>query len=805
MLQSFFQDLRYAFRTFVRVPGFTAVAVLTLALGIGANTAFFSVINGVLLQPLPYPDPDRMVLISNTYRGGSSLNSVPDYMDRVRGASTLEAVAAISGNNTGFNLTGRGTSVHVEGANVTASFFEVTGVEPALGRVFTETEDQPGTNDVVVLGYPMWQLYFGGDPNVVGDRIELDGQPHTVVGVMPETFKAPLGEAEIWRPIAFSPAQMGPDRRGNEYLINIGRFRGDSSVEEVNAEMETLAARAVETAGRRKEFLTTAQFSARAVPLTEATVGEVRAPLLILFGAVGMVLLIALANVANLLLTRASGRGREIRIRSTLGAPRGRIVRQLLTESVLLSSTGGLMGLLLAYWGVRAFVGLGLQGIPRLEDVAVDPFVVTFAFVLSLLTGILFGLVPAWSASRLSNRSIQEGCRGSSGSGRGLGRAVVVFEVAVALVLLVGAGLMVGSIRQLLEISPGFEPESRLAFRVSLSETTYPEEEQKIVFFDQLAERLNALPVVRSVGLTSLLPMGIRNDTSTFHVEGYDESPGTDPPSAEFRHISGGYIRAMGIPLLRGRTFDGRDTYDSQLVVLVDADTAEFFWPGQDPIGKRLRFGPAWREVVGVVGRVKNTGLDLMGQFQVSVPYVQQPINDMVVVIHGEGDVASLSGVARAEVAQLDRALPIFDVRTVEDVVEESVATRRYSMMVLGGFGLTGLFLAAIGIYGVISYSVRQRAKEMGIRVALGAQKSDVIKLVLGQGILLALLGVGLGVLGALWLTRFLESLLFGVTPTDPVTFVTISAGLIGTALVASYIPALRATRLDPVITLREE
>jgi len=657
----------------------------------------------------------------------------------------------------------------------------------------------------VVLSYPAWQTYFGGDKNVVGERVDLDGQPHTVVGVMPAGFSAPLVEAEIWRPVAFSSDQMNPDRRGNEYLMNIGRFRAGSSIEEVHAEMETLAARAVESAGSRKEFLTTAQFSARAVLLTDATVGEVRTPLLILIGAVGMVLLIALANVANLLLTRAAGRGREIFIRETLGAPRRRIVRQLLTESVLLSAIGGILGLLLAYWGVRVFVGLGLEGIPRLDEVAVDPFVVTYAVALSLLTGVLFGLVPAWSTSGLAPRAMQDGSRGSSGSGRNLRSVAVVFEVAMALILLVGAGLMVGSLRHLLEVSPGFEPESRLAFRVSLSDAAYPEEEQKIAFFDQLAARLDALPTVRSVGVTSLLPMGIRNDTSTFRVEGHDEAPGTDPPGAEFRHISGGYLRAMGVPLLRGRTFDKRDTYDGPLVVLVDTATAESFWPGEDPLGKRLRFGPAWREVVGVVGRVKNVGLDQAGLFQVSVPYAQQPINDMVVVIHGEGDVASLSRIAQAEVAELDRSLPIFDVRTVEAVVAASVATRRYSMMVLGGFGLTGLFLAAIGIYGVISYSARQRTREMGIRIALGAQRTDVFRLILGQGVLLAVIGVGLGVFGALWLTRLLESMLYGVTPTDPLTFLTISAVLIGTALAASYVPALRATRLDPVASLREE
>ncbi len=803
MLQSLVQDFRFAVRTFLKIPGFTLVAVLTLALGIGANTAFFSVINGILIEPLAYPDPDRIVVIRNTYGGGPSSNAVPDYMDRVRDGLTLEAVAAI--RRTDFNLTGRGSTAHVEGANVTAGFFDVMGVQPLLGRVFTVSEDLPGANDVVVLSHGTWQLYFGGDGNIVGQRIELDQQPYTVVGVMPEAFRAPMSEAEIWRPIAFTLAQMDEGNRGNEFLTNIGRFKAEFTLREVDAEMATLGARAVDTAGRRRDFLINAQFSAEAVALADETIGEARTPLLVLLGAVGMVLLIALANVANLLLARASGRQREIFIRTTLGAPRGRIIRQLLTESVLLASAGGVLGLLLAYWAVRAFVGMGLEGIPRLEDVVVDPAVVAFAAGLSILTGILFGFVPAWSTSGVSQGSLQEGGRGSSSSGRGLRNTVVVIEVAVALILLVGAGLLVGSLRQLLEISPGFQAEGRLAFRLSLPSNAYPEPEQKSAVFDQLIERIVALPGVRSAGYTTLLPMDIRNDTATFHVEGYELAAGADPLGAELRRISGSYIETMGIPLLRGRTFDRGDTYDSQLVVLVDRDTAAFFWPAEDPIGKRLRFGHSWREVVGVVGRVKNVGLDVDGQFQVYGPMAQEPENDMVVTIHAEGDAAALASAAQAEVTALDPALPIFDVRLVEDVFNESLAARRYSMMVLGGFGLTGLLLAAIGIYGVISYSVRQRAKELGIRIALGAQKGDVLRLVLGQGMGLTLMGVAIGLMGAFWLTRFLESLLYGITPTDPMTFATIAAVLIGTALLATYIPAFRATRLDPVVTLRDE
>ena len=802
-MHSLIQDLKYAVRTLGRVPIFTTVAIATLALGIGANAALFSVIDGILLEPLPYPDPDRVVLIRNTYRGGASSSSVPDFLDRERDGATLEAVAAV--RRTDFNLTAQAAPVHVEGSDVTASFFDVLAVEPALGRVFTAEEDQPGRNDVVVLAHGAWKLYFGGDAAIIGNPVRLDGRAYTVVGIMPETFRAPLGQAEIWRPIAFTEAQKDPDQRGNEFLTNIARYRTGVGLEEVDAEMRMLAARAVESAGRRREFLTNARFSADVVPLRDVTVGETRTPLIVLFVAVGMVLMIALANVANLMVARSTVRRREIFIRTTLGAGRSRIVRQLLTESVLLSLAGGLAGLLMAYWGVRAFVGLGLPNVPRLEHIGVDSGVVLFTGVLSLVTGLVFGLLPALSASRLNLSSLGAGGRAVTASSRGIGNAVVVFEVAVALVLLVGAGLMVGSVGQLLDVDPGFETKERLAFRLSLPPGMYGEPEQKVAFYEQLLERLAAMPGVRDVGVTTLVPFDSQNATATFHVEGYDEVPGADPPGAEFRHISGGYPETLGIPLLRGRTFDGRDTYSSQLVVLVDQKTADFFWPGEDPLGQLLRFGPSWREVVGVVGTIRNTGLDVEGQFQIYAPYVQEPISDMVVAIHSGEGIAETLQTAATGLAELDSDLPLFDVRPLADRVGDSLAARRYSMFLLAGFGLTGLLLAAIGLYGVIAYSVRQRTREIGIRMALGAKKRDVFRMVVGQGLSLTGAGVVLGSVAALLLTRFLESLLYGVTSRDPVTFVAVTAFLALTAIAAAFIPAARAAGLDPALTLRGE
>ena len=800
-MQQLAQDIRYAVRTLLKMPGFAAAAILTLAMAIGANTAFFSVIKGILLEPLPYPDPDRIVVVSNTYNARPSSSSVPDYMDRVRDATTLESIAAF--NAADFNVTTESATAHVSGAAVTPSLFNVLLVQPAMGRAFTSDDSEPGATSVAILTDGTWRQYFGADPQIVGKRAMLNGQPHAIVGVMPATFRMPAITAQILRPLAFTADQMNEDSRGNEFLTNIGRIKRGVSPDQARAEMQALAARAVENGGRRRQFLINAKFSADVTSLTEETIGAVRRPLLVLLGATGLVLLIALANVANLLLARASARRREIFIRAALGAARSRLVAQLLTESVLISMAGGMMGLALSYWGVRSLVAFGLDGIPRLNDVAVDGGVVAFAFVLSLGTGIVFGAVPAWTMSGLSYGRAHAGERSLGASGQRVRHGAVIVQVAVAQILLVAAALLVGSLQRLMAVDPGFRTESRMAFRVSLPSVTYPSAESQVAFFDQLITRLESIPGVRSAGISTLSPFDTHNDTATFHVEGYEEPVGSKPLGSEPRRISAAYPASIGMPLIAGRTFDDRDRIGSPYVVLVDQGTAERFWPAQSPLGKRLRFGTAWREVVGVVGTVKNERLDSEGQHQIYIPSTQFPEPNMVVVMHADTDPAAAIRSARDAVASLDRSMPVFDVRTLEERVRKSLAPRRYSMMLLAGFGLSGLLVAIIGIYGVIAYSVRQRTQEIGIRLALGAQRRQLVRSIVGEGMILGVAGIGIGAAGAFWLTRFMESMLYGVTATDPLTFILVAAALLTAAVCAAYVPANRASRLDPSCILR--
>ena len=801
MMGNLAQDIRYAVRTLLKMPGFAAAAICTLALAIGANTAFFSVIKGILLEPLPYPEPYRIVVVSNTYNARPSSNSVPDYLDRVRDAKTVDSVAAFTGAD--FNLTTESVTAHVSGASITPSLFNVLLVRPAIGRQFNSSDSEAGAPGVVILSDGTWRQYFGGDPQIVGKQVMLNSQPHAIVGVMPPTFRMPEIPAQILRPLVFTAAQMSETSRGNEFLTNIGRIKNGMSVDQVRAEMQTLAARAVENGGARRQFLINAKFSADVSSLTEQTIGTVRRPLLVLLGATGLVLLIALANVANLLLARASARRREVFIRAALGAARSRLMAQLLTESVLLSMIGGMIGLAFSYWGVKSLVAAGLDGIPRLNDVAVDGGVIAFAFMLSIGTGIVFGAVPAWTMSGLSYGRAHAGDRSAASSGQRVRHGAVIVQVSVAQILLVAAALLVGSLQRLMAVDPGFRTESRMAFRVSLPAVTYPTPESQAVFFDQLIARLESIPGVRSAGISQLSPFDVHNETATFHVEGYEEPAGSKPLGSEMRRISGAYPASIGMPLIAGRTFDDRDRIGSPYVVMVDRRTAEQFWPGQSPLGKRLRFGTAWREVVGVVGSVKNERLDAEGQYQIYIPFAQFPERNMIVVMHAETDPAAAIRSATETVSGLDRSVPVFDIRTLEERVRQSLALRRYSMMLLAGFGLSGLLVAIIGIYGVIAYSVRQRTQEIGIRLALGAQRQQLVRSIVGQGMMLGMVGIGVGAAGAFWLTRFMESMLYGVTATDPLTFIMVAATLLTAAAFAAYLPASKASRLDPARVLR--
>jgi predicted permease len=792
--------MRHTLRTLRKAPGFTLAAILTLGLAIGADSAFFSVIHGILIEPLPYPQPDRLVVLYNTYNGKPSTNSVPDTMDRVRGATTLESVGALW--PTDFNVNLENSTAHITGATVTSGYFRVLQVQPAVGRLFVESDDQPGANDVVILSDKIWRQYFGANPAILGQHITVNAQPQTIVGVMPPNFRSPIHNADLWRPAGFRPDQMAEIQRGSEFLNNIGRMKQGATIDQVRVQMRSLAAQYVEHAGARQEFVLQAKFSANASSLMEQTVGLIRRPLLILLGAAGLVMLIALANVANLMLAHSSARQREIYIRSTLGASRLTLFNQLMAESLLLSCLGGIFGLLLAYWGVRSLVALALPGIPRLNDVVVDYRMAAFAIVLSIVTGILFGALPAWTASRPQMTALYLGSRGSVRSGKALRQSAVAIQVAVAQVLLVGAGLLIGSIEHLMSVNPGFSTDNRLAFRVALPSLSYPNAPSQSLFFSQLVSKLQTLPGVQAAGVSSLSPFDVHNETGTLHVEGHDDVPermsGSEP-----RRISGSYLSAIGLPLIEGRTFDDRDRADSPLVVLIDQKSAARFWPGQSALGKRVRFGPRWREVVGVVGSVKNERLDSEGQTQVYIPMFQEVVPNMTAVLHTNSDPQNIIREAGAAVSAIDRNVSIFDTRSLEQRVEDSVASRRYTMILLGGFGLAGLIVSVIGLYGVVAYSVRQRTTEIGIRIALGARAADVLGNVVGKGVGLASIGIAIGAIGAFWTTRFMESLLFEVSSTDPKTFALVSTCLLLSCAAASYIPASRAARIDPARTLR--
>jgi putative ABC transport system permease protein len=797
MMQLIVQDARYAVRTLRKIPAFTVTAVLTLAMAIGASSALFSIVNGVLLAPLPYAEPERLVVIHNTYNGKPAANSVPDYMDRVRGSATLESTAAVRARD--YSMTLAASSVHISGAAVTANFFDVLGVRPMLGTTFTPGNGEAGADNVIVLSHAAWRQYFGGDPQAVGQSVTIDGVSNTLIGVMPEGFRMPIRDADLWKPLTFTAAQFNESERGNESLTNLARTKQGIEVAQVKADMQQLAAIAVQNAGPRRQFLENAKFSADVGLLFDETVGSVRKPLLVLLGATSLVLFIALANVANLLLARCAGRKREMFIRVAVGATRRRVVSQLLLEGLILAAAGGMAGVTAAYWAVRLWSGLQFTDVPRLNDVAVDGRVLAFALLLTMLTGIAFSALPAWITSRFTYGQAAAGSRGAESSGATMRQLAVVLQVAIAQVLLVGAVLLVVSLDRLLAVDPGFQTDSRLTMRVSLPAALYPSAEARAGFFNTLTERLSGMAGVQQVGLSSLAPFDVQNHTATFHVEGYEEGPGSKPLGSEIRFITGGYPAAIGIPLLAGRTFNERDRSGSPLVVLVDKRTAEQFWPGQNPLGKRLRFGTAWREVVGVAGTVKNERLDADDQYQIYIPYYQFPEASMIVAVHARMDVASAANELRRIVAELDRNVPVFDMRPLQDRVQQSLSTRRYSTVVLAGFGVAALLVTIVGIYGLVAYSVQQREAEIGIRMALGAQRRQIIRLMVQKGVLLAAGGVGLGLVGAFWLTRFLDTLLYNVAATEPSIFMLVGACLVGAGLLASFLPASRASRLNPV------
>jgi putative ABC transport system permease protein len=808
------KDIRYAARVLWKSPGFTAVAVIAVALGVGANTAIFSVVNAVLLKPLPYRDPGQLVLIYHNYpkldlKATVSAPGYAYYRDNAKSFSDVAAFSSFSAN-----LTGEGEPERLWGVQATANAFPMLGATPAQGRAFGPDENRVGNDHVAVLSDAFWRRRFGGVP-VVGKNVMLNGEPYTVVGVMPPSFQ--LGREfggqtpDLWVPITFTPEQLDPNTGlTTEYLEVLARLRPGVTIRQAQAEMDSIAA---DLRHQYMPDMDAGNWGLLLQPLDEFVVGKVRTALWILLGAVAFVLLIACANVANLMLARSAVRQKEIAVRTALGASRWRVVRQLLTESLLLSLTGGGLGLLLAMWGIDLLLKLNDNRLPRADEIGLDAHVLLFTLGVSLLTGVVFGLAPAFQTSSVNlHDTLKEGGRsGTAGVRRGVRSALVVVEVFSAVVLLVSAGLLIRSFVALEQVNPGFQPRGLLAMQVSLPPNKYADQRARAAFDRQVLEQVRALPGVKGAATTTTLPMSGWNQSGSFDIEGRPAVPGQDSPHGSRWMASDDYFQTMQIPLLRGRYFDARDTADAPGVVIIDDAMARKYWPGEDPLGKRITFEgtqqqPRWREVVGIVGHVKNEGLEGESRAQYYVPYAQRADSpNLFLVVRADGDPASLAPSVRGAIAGVDKDLPVFRVTTVERVVADSLAQRRFSMTLLAIFAALALLLAVVGLYGVMSYTVAQRTHEIGIRIALGAQSRDVLRMVVGQGMALVGGGLLLGLGVALALTRFMSSLLYGVSATDPWTYAGIALLLAAVALLASYVPARRAMKVDPMVALRYE
>ncbi len=806
-METFWKDVQYGARMLARSPGFTLVAVLTLALGIGANTAIFSVVNGVLLRPLPYPEPHRIVQLWNSIPSAAVRAfplSAPEFDAYRTNHSGFAHVAAFAPG--GFNLTGEREAERITGATVTASFFPVMGVFPAQGRAFTAEEDRPGA-DVVVVSHGFWQRRYGGKP-MVGAKLMLDSRPRSVVGVMPEGFDFP-GEAEIWAPAGMTAERFSANNLGRQGWRVLARLSADG-LQQAQSEMDAVAARFY--AAHPEFYDAEHPWKVTLASLPEQTVGGARTPLLMLLGAVGMVLLIACSNIANLLLARATSRRRELAVRTALGASTPRVVRQMLTENLLLALAGGTAGILLGGWGLDALLALAPQGLPRLGEVRLDGAVLAFALGISILAGIGFGMLPALRAAKSDPLdALRDGGRNPGGL-RGPGRWLTAVQVGLSLVLLTGAGLLLRSFWNLLQVEPGFRSEGLLTAQLLPARQKYATTEQEARLFAQIVERLESAPGIASAACVSALPLSGRSGRAAFAVQDWTPEERARATNVHFRAVTSGYFRTMGIPLLSGRELEDRDSAAAPPVALINRNMAQRYWPDGNPLGKRVSFrapeGP-WYEIVGVVGNVQHEGLDAEVVQEIYLPYEQAPFGPgqgTTVVIRGSGnEVSALAATLRKEVAAVDPDLPAFALRPMDEWLALSLSARRFQMLLLVLFAAVSLVLAAVGIYGVMAYSVSHRTPEFGIRMALGAQRTDVLRLVLRQGAGIAGIGLLGGLAASLALTRLMQSLLFRVEPTDPFTIVAV-VGLLGAAiLLATYVPARRATRTDPLVALRYE
>ena len=804
------KDVRYGFRSLLKRPGATMVALITLALGIGVNTAIFSVVDSILLRPLPFRDPERVVAIWEQGLGqGVSQNEVApaNFFDLRKQTNGFEGIGAHGPQD--INLTGAGEPERLNGQLVTANVLSILGVEPALGRTFLANEDQPGQEHVVVLSEALWQRRFNRDPSIVNRNIILNGESYTVVGVMPRGFFFPQRETELWIPWAMEPEQASG--RGDHYLALVARLKSGTTLQQANAEVASIAQRLAVEYPKTNEGL---NFIVNSVH--KDYVGDLRSPILIMFGAVGLVLLIACANVANLLLAQATTRRREIAIRIALGARRWTIVRQLLIESLLIAIAGGVLAVLGALWGVQALAQLVPDSLSKLQNVGVDARVLMFTFGVSVLTALVFGGVPALLAARAKpGETLSDVARDAAGgtAGRHVRRILVVSEVALAVVLLVGAGLLIRTFQLLRQVNTGFSTDNVLTMKMVLPMPKYAKPEIRRAFYDEVLRKVNEVPGVESAGAITFLPLSFNGMNFSFSVEGQPSPGDMKLPFALYRVVSPDYFRTMGITLQRGRFFDAHDSADSQPVIMISRQLAEQYWPGQDATGKRIKVGPAdspnpWLTVVGVVNDVRQAGLYGDPRMDMYAPYAQDRrafLAPRDLVLRMKGDAASVAAAVRQAVWSVDKDQPISNIRTMDQVFATAISQERFQALLLGLFAALALVLACVGLYGVISYAVAQRTHEIGVRMALGARPGDVLKLVLRQGMWLTVVGLVFGIGIGSVATSVLSDMLFGVTPRDPLTFVGVRALLLLVAFLACYIPARRATRIDPLVALRYE
>jgi putative ABC transport system permease protein len=814
-MSSFFQDARYALRGFRRTPGFLVVAVVTLALGIGFTTAMFSVVNGILLRPLPFAEPDRLVKVFEIDSDGESDNhSGANYIDFKTQNTSFSGVAGHAGaNNT---VTGREAPTLVRGASVTSNFFSVLGAKALLGRTLSPEIDIPGAQRTVVLSHSMWQSHFGGDVAAIGEQLEMNNEVFVVVGIMPPGFEYP-GETKFWAASKFEvpepPVAIVDDPasvRTLSWFDVFGRLKDGVTNEQAQAELDVFAGRVTD---QSVDSETQRGFLIK--PLRETIVGDVSASLYVLLGAVGLLLLIACGNVANLMLVRASTREKELVVRGALGAGQSRIIRQLVTESLVLALVGGALGIPIALWGTHLLLAMAPEGIPRVDQVGVDLRVLSFALAVSLGTGVLFGLAPAAQSlgSNLRASTVVGGSRQTFSKAQSrLRGGLIVGEVALSLLLLVGAGLLMRTFLTLNSVDPGFDSLKTLSARVWIPDTRYQEDEEVGAFYRETLERVRAIPGVRSAGAVLSLPInyGISGRFG-FSIEGYTPPEEDNGPIAGYQVASAGYFETLGIPVIRGRDFTELDDAEAPSVALINQALAELYWAGEDPIGRRITFDDPegedvdWATIVGVVGNTRHSGLDEPPRPELFVAYQQSPITYMTLVVQSEMEVAALTGAVRRAVMEVDPQQPLSEVLTMEQVLFESLGSQRFNLFLLGAFAVAAIVLAAVGLYGVLSFSVTQRSNEIGIRMALGARAGGVVGNVVRQGFWLALLGLAIGTAAAIGLTRLMASMIHGVSATDPLTFIAGIVLLTAIALVASWVPALRAARVSPMEVLRVE